>query len=67
MAQTTEHEPYGKMLNRQGRRVRTAGADGLLYEVYSLDVKVLWQRDEQIGLHFQNVYPSRIRGRRGGC
>ncbi|GEM_PF-392641 len=43
----------------QGRRVLTASADGLLYEVYSLDGKLLWQRDEQIGLRFQNVYPGR--------
>lgn len=41
VAQTTEHEPYGKTLNRQGRRVLTAGADGLLYEMYSLDEKLL--------------------------
>lgn len=40
----------------QGRRVRTAGADGLLYEMYSLDGKLLWQRDEQLGLRFQHVY-----------
>ncbi|MQP76641.1 hypothetical protein CQ393_12145 [Stenotrophomonas sp. MYb238] len=40
----------------QGRRVRTAGADGLLYEVYSLDGKLLWQRDEQLGLRFQHIY-----------
>ncbi len=40
----------------QGRRVRTAGADGLLYEVYSLDGKLLWQRDEPLGLRFQHIY-----------
>ena len=40
----------------QGRRVRTAGSDGLLYEMYSLDGKLLWQRDEQLGLRFQHIY-----------
>ncbi|WP_082443531.1 MULTISPECIES: RHS repeat domain-containing protein [Stenotrophomonas] len=45
----------------QGRRVRTSSTGGALYEMYSIDGKLLWQRDEQIGLRFQNVYPSRIR------
>ena len=44
----------------QGRRVRTSSTGGALYEMYSLDGKLLWQCDEQIGLRFQNVYPSRI-------
>ena len=40
----------------QGRRVRTASTAGTLYEMYSLDGKLLWQRDEQLGLRFQHVY-----------
>ena len=39
-----------------GRRVRTSSTAGVLYEMYSLDGKLLWQRDEQIGLRFQQVY-----------
>ncbi|WP_413975376.1 RHS repeat-associated core domain-containing protein [Stenotrophomonas acidaminiphila] len=39
-----------------GNRLRTAGSGGLLYEMYSLDGKLLWQRDEQLGLRFQHIY-----------
>ena len=40
----------------QGRRTRTSTAGGLLYEMYSQDGKLLWQRDEVIGARFQYVY-----------
>ena len=40
----------------QGRRVRTAGSDGLLYEVYNLGGQLLWQRDEQIGMRYEHIY-----------
>ncbi len=49
-AQGTETYRY------EGRRVRTAGSDGPLYEVYSLDGKLLWQRDEQIGMRYEYIY-----------
>ena len=51
-AQGTETYYY----DAQGRRVRTSGTGGLLYEMYSLDGKLLWQRDERIMSRFQYVY-----------
>lgn len=39
-----------------GRRVRTASSAGMLYEMYSQDGKLLWQRDELINARFQYVY-----------
>ncbi|WP_153193508.1 hypothetical protein [Stenotrophomonas sp. MYb238] len=39
-----------------GRWVRTSSTADALYEMYSLDGKLLLQRDEQIGMRFQQVY-----------
>ena len=39
-----------------GRRILTVSGGGLLYEMYSKEGQLLWQRDELQGLRFQHIW-----------